>query len=398
MGYQAFSRLVRSASGIHENDAPATAQEKLRHALERRLTPAEVDESYRYLALLLGLAPDVDVPDMHLLFFAARRFVETVGLEQPAVFVFEDIHWAQESEVSLLGYLAQHLRDSPVVLVATARPELLDRHPTWGAGLTAHTTVFLEPLAKDDAETLAARLVHAAGAERVAAAKIADAAGGNPLFLEELAAALTEAEAARLPVTVREAIAARIDALPSEARSVLLAASVVGRTFCARSSRPCATSRRSTARSHCSSCALSCGATLTASSPATCRSTFKHVLVHEAAYAIVPRAVRRERHAAVAAALEEKMGQGTATLPTLLARHWREAGQPARAIPPPLAAADAARRSWAQDTLVDLYSLAVDLADTPELRRMLRLQRGLALAHLADFPRAAEELAELLPS
>jgi class 3 adenylate cyclase/tetratricopeptide (TPR) repeat protein len=398
VGYQAFSRLVRSASGIHQNDAPATAQEKLRRALERRLAPAEVDESYRYLALLLGLAPDVDVPGMHLLFFAARRFVETVGLEQPTVFVFEDIHWARESEVSLLGYLAQHLRDSPVLLVATARPELLDRHPTWGAGLTAHTTVFLEPLAKDDAETLAARLVHAAGAERVAAAKIADAAGGNPLFIEELAAALTEAEAGtRLPVTVREAIAARIDALPSEARSVLLAASVVGRTFW-----------REVVAAVCDAADIDGALVLLELRDVVRRDvesqfagdvqlTFKHVLVHEAAYAIVPRAVRRERHAAVAAALEEKMGQGTATLPTLLARHWREAGEPARAIPYLLAAADAARRSWAQDTLVDLYSLAVDLADTPQLRRTLRLQRGLALAHVADYPRAAEELAELLP-
>jgi class 3 adenylate cyclase/tetratricopeptide (TPR) repeat protein len=398
VGYQAFSRLVRTASGIQENDPPAAAQEKLRRAVEHTLAPAEVEESYRYLALLLGLAPDAHVPSNQLLFFAARRFVEAAGHQQPTVFLFEDIHWAQESELSLLAYLAQHLRDSPVLLIATARPELLDQHPAWGAGLTAHTTVFLEPLQKEDGEMLAMQLVRAAGAERVAAARIAETAGGNPLFLEELAASVKEAETSgQLPVTVREAIAARIDALPADTRGVLLTAAVVGRTFWRDVVAAVAEIadvdgalallelrdfvRRDTESQFAGDVQL----------------TFKHVLVHEAAYAIVPRAVRRQRHAAVAAALEEKMGLGAATLPTQLARHWREAGDPARAIPYLLAAADAARRSWAQDTVVDLYSRAVDLADTDELRRSLRLRRGLALVELADYPQAAEELSQLLP-
>jgi class 3 adenylate cyclase/tetratricopeptide (TPR) repeat protein len=398
VGYQAFSRLVRSASGIHESDPPATAQEKLRRAVEQTLAPAEHEESYRYLALLLGLAPDADVPSMHLLYFAARRFVEAAGQAQPTVFVFEDIHWAQESELALLTHLAQHVRDSPVVLIATARPELLDQHATWGAGLPAHTTVVLEPLAKEEAEALALQLVHAAGAGRGVAARIADTAGGNPLFLEELAAALAEADAAGdLPVTVREAIAARVDALPADARSVLLAAAVIGRTFW----RDVVTAISEVTDVDGALALLELRdlvrRDVDSQFPGDVQLTFKHVLVHEGAYAIVPRAARRERHAAVAAALEEKMGQGAATLPTQLARHWREAGDPARAIPYLLAAADAARRSWAQDTLVDLYTLAVELADTPELRRTLRLQRGLALAHLADYTRAAEELAELAP-
>ena len=62
------------------------------------------------IALILGLAPDADVPDMQLLFFAARRFIERTGLQQPTVFVFEDIHWAQPSEIALREYLTQHLR------------------------------------------------------------------------------------------------------------------------------------------------------------------------------------------------------------------------------------------------------------------------------------------------
>src|SRR5439155_316846 len=82
------------------------------------LPQGEWAETLRYLALLLGLAPDDDVPQVLLLFFAARRFIECVGLAQPTVFVFEDIHWARSSEIALLEYLAQHVRDSPVMLSA----------------------------------------------------------------------------------------------------------------------------------------------------------------------------------------------------------------------------------------------------------------------------------------
>ena len=398
VSYQAFSRLVRSASGILETDSPSEAQEKLRAAVARAFSPAEVDESCRYLSVLLGLAADVDVPAMHLLYFAARRFVETLGLEQPTVFVFEDVHWAEGSELALLTYLAQHLRESRVLLIATARPELLDQHPSWGAGLTAHTTLSLEPLPGEEAELLAAELVRRSGAEDAAAARIAETAGGNPLFLEELAAAFVEAEAGgQLPVTVREAISARIDALPPEARAALLAAAVVGRTFWRGVVEAVAgvpdldgalalLEQRDLVRTDADS-----------QFAGDVQLTFKHALVHDAAYAIVPRAVRRERHAVVAAALEERMGHAAANLPTLLARHWREAGEPARAIPYLLAAADAARRSWAQDTVDDLYAMAVDLADTDELARDLRLRRCQSLVELSDYERAAAELEQLLP-
>src|SRR5205085_8641113 len=125
--------------------------------------------------------------------------------------------------------------------------------------------------------------------------------------------------------------------------------------------------------------------------------TFKHMLIREVAYATMPRPVRRERHAAVARHIEETFGGAAATLPTILAHHWREAGEPTRAIPYLLAAADAARRSWAQGAVIDLYTTALDVAGDAELSRSLRLRRGIALVELADYPRAADELSELLP-
>jgi class 3 adenylate cyclase len=101
-GYQAFSRLVHEASGILESDPPSVAREKLQAAIEELLPEDEVAETHRYLSLLLGLAPDDGVAQVLLLFFAARRFIEAAGLAQPTVFLFEDVHWAQSSELALL--------------------------------------------------------------------------------------------------------------------------------------------------------------------------------------------------------------------------------------------------------------------------------------------------------
>jgi class 3 adenylate cyclase/tetratricopeptide (TPR) repeat protein len=397
-GYQAFARIVQQASGILESDPPEIARRKLQRTVEEAMPPAEVGDTARYLALLLGLARDDVVPQAQLLFFAARRFIECVGLARPTVFLSEDVHWAQRSEIALLEYLAQHLRDSPVLLVATARPELLDAHPTWGGGLAPQTTIPLEPLRADDAGMLASQRA-GAGVAAQELQRIVEVAGGNPLFIEELASSLEErGTGAELPVTVREAIAARIDAVPAAARTVLHAAAVIGKTFWCDLLRTLVDPdvdvdgalRLLEARD------------LVRRDPSSqlaedVQFTFKHMLIREVAYATVPRAVRREGHAAVARHVEERLTAATETLSAILAYHWREAGEPARAIPYLLAAADAARRGWAQDAVVELYSTALDLAGDEEQRRRIRLERALALVELADYERAAQELRELVP-
>jgi class 3 adenylate cyclase len=268
-GYQAFSRIVHHLSGIFESDSPAAARPKLEATVRELLPEDEAAEALRHLLLLLGLAPDDEVPTGALLLFAARRFVECTALAQPTVFVFEDVHWADASELALLGYLAQHTRDAPALLVATARPELLDIEPTWGTGLGAQTTMPLEPLAEDAARALAERLVAGDGATVVDPGRLVDVAGGNPLFLEELAASVAEVGGEELPVTVREAIAARIDALPGRARDALLSAAVIGKTFWRASSRPSARSMMWTRHWRRSRPATLCGETRPARLPAT---------------------------------------------------------------------------------------------------------------------------------
>ena len=397
-GYQAFSFLVRDACGILASDSAQLAREKLEHTVRETMPDAEASETARYLALLLGLAPDDAVNEVRLLFFAARRFLECLGFVKPTVLIFEDVHWAQSSEIELLEYLAQHLRDSPLLLIALARPELLDAQPSWGGGLAAQTTIPLDPLEAGDAATLAARVVRESTQRSVDVDRLVEVAGGNPLFLEELAATVGEVgEGADLPVTVREAIAARIDAMPRDVRTALLSAAVVGRTFW-----------RSVLQSVGEVGDVD-GALLVLESRDIVRRdpssqlagdvqfTFRHMLIREVAYSIVPRAARRDRHGAVARSIEQVLGASADTLSSILAYHWSESDEPARAVHYLLVGADKARRSWAQRAVLDLYSRALELADGDDLRRRIRLQQGLALVELNDYERAAEELGELLP-
>jgi class 3 adenylate cyclase/tetratricopeptide (TPR) repeat protein len=394
-GYQAFASVIKHASGILESDTPAVARQKLQRAVSELLPVGEAEDTIRYLGLMLGLGGDDRAQEAGLLFLSARRLVECLGLGQPTLVIFEDIHWAKPSELELLEYLAKHVQDTSAMLLALARPELLDAYPTWGSGLLAQTTIPLEPLSPEDAGRLAAHLLSGAGHGAAGAKRLVEVAEGNPLFLEELAA--SSAESGELPVTVRAAIAARIDAMPADARAALLGSAVIGKTFW----------RGPLQAMHVVDdldAALSVlqERDLVRRDPTSqvaddAQFTFKHILIREVAYATLPRAVRRERHAAVARHIEGTVDGSTVTLAWILGHHWREAGEPAKAIPYLLAAADAAQNGWAKDAAVDFYTKAFELAEDDELRREIRMKRALALVALEDYERAADELAQLLP-
>ena len=179
-GYQAFASLVKNASGILESDAPIVARQKLQHAVAELLPADEAEDTTRYLGLILGLGGEDRAQEAGLLFLAARRLVECLGLAQPTLVVFEDIHWAKPSELGLLEYLAKHVQDTSAMMLALARPELLDAHPTWGSGLLAQTTIPLEPLSPEDAGRLAAHLLSAAGDGAAAVERLVEVGRGQP--------------------------------------------------------------------------------------------------------------------------------------------------------------------------------------------------------------------------
>jgi class 3 adenylate cyclase len=375
--YFAFSTQVKQLCGIFESDSAEVGLAKLQESVP--------DETVAgHLAILLGLDPEGSVDDREELFFSVRVFIEAVAQGGPTVLVFEDIHWADRGLLDLIELLAARLRELPIMLLTLARPELLDSRPSWGGGLPAYTALPLAPLNADEAQQLAAlRLGEIRGQ---AASRLAETAEGNPLFIEQLAATMAESSPGKsLPTTIRGILSARLDALPDAERALLLDAAVIGKTFWRGALQRIAGERDG----------LSDLLGALERRDLIVRDTssiiegeqqfgFKHVLIRDVAYDLLPRAERRERHARVAEFFEEataELGEAAAAL----ARHWRDAGEPERALGYFIRAAEQAEHGWAKDQAAILYREALDLVPEEDGARLGDLRRRLALARAASY-------------
>jgi predicted ATPase/class 3 adenylate cyclase len=372
--YSAFAQLVKQTAMIFDSDERSDARAKLASAIADLAGPAAAEEHAPHLEVLLGLDGERTITDRDTLFFSARVFVESLAMSFPTLLLFEDIHWADASQLDLLETLASRVRDVPVLFVALARPELLTERPTWGGGLPAYTALPLDPLTEDSSRDLAEQLLAVSGVSDGAQA-VVENAEGNPLFIEELAASIAERSSAdELPTSVRAIIAARLDSLPADERSVLVDASVVGRVFW-RGALAEMGDRDGLATS------LSSledrgliGREAVSRIKGDQQFAFKHALVQEVAYQTLPRGARRERHAAVARFLSATTAIGQSH--EALAHHWREAGETDRAIEQLVAAAEQAAHGWAKEHAHALYTQALELMpeDDPR-RRSVRLQQ-----------------------
>jgi class 3 adenylate cyclase len=374
--YSAFGQQVKQIAGIFDSDDDSDARGKLREAMASLAGSAAAEEHAPQLAVLLGLDSTSEIADREQLFFSARVLVESLALRGPTMLLFEDIHWADASLLDLLETFALRVRDVPVLFLALARPELLGERPGWGGGLPAYTALPLEPLSEEASRELATalmgRLESTTGATKVAAT-----AEGNPLFIEELAACIGEREVHgldELPTSIRAIIAARLDALPAAERAVLVDASVVGRVFWRGALDEIGE------RDDLSALLGSLEARDLIHREAVSRIkgdqqfAFKHGLIHDVAYQTLPRAGRRSRHGAAARFLEASTEQSQSH--EALGHHWREAGEPDRAIDHVLAAADQAGRGWAKEHALALYTEALELLpDDDPRRRSVRLQQ-----------------------
>jgi class 3 adenylate cyclase len=383
--YGAFAAHVKQLCRIFESDPRDVALTKLRERVGTLLEPGLAEEVTGHLAILIGLDTSASVDDRETLFFSVRCFIEAVARDQPLMLIFEDLHWADGSLLDLVELLGARLRELPVLVLVLARPELLDARPSWGGGLPAYSALPLGPLSTAEALELAAeRLAAHVESERVdRALELAQTAAGNPLFIEQLAATLSERStttADALPTTVRGLVAARLDALPAAERDVVLDAAVGGKVFWrgalerigtggdALGELLVALERRDLIRRE----------TVSAIEGEP-QYTFTHVLIRDVAYDLLPRTRRRERHEQVARFLEESTAEVGET-GAAIARHWRDAGDDARALDYFYAAGEQAEKGWAKERAVTFYREALGLvaADDVERRRLLR--RKLAVA------------------
>jgi class 3 adenylate cyclase len=380
--YGAFASHIKQLCHIFESDTPDAALGKLRETVGTMLDPSTATETADHLAILVGLSPESAVDDRETLFFSVRVFIEAIARDRQVLFVFEDLHWADSSLLDLVELLGARLRDLPILILVLARPELLDARPTWGGGLPAYMALPLDPLSDSDAHELATqRLGALAGDDR--AAGLANTGGGNPLFIEQLAAALTEAPDKRsdaLPTTIKGILGARLDALPFDERSLLLEAAVAGNVFW----RGALTDSEHLSRllGTLEGRDLIRRETVSAIEGEQ-QFTFTHVLIRDVAYDLLPRARRRERHAEVARFFEAATSE-TGESGAALARHWRDAGDSQRAFEYFLTAAGEAEQGWAKEHAVTLYREALQLVpEDPERRG--RVVRRLAVAEQAVY-------------
>jgi DNA-binding SARP family transcriptional activator len=176
----------------------------------------------------------VDQPgDPSALFGALRRLFEAVARRKPLVIIIEDIHWAQPTLLDLLENLAASTHQ-PLVLLCLARPEFRQRRTSRAQEPDAAVTVTLEPLDPGDSERLLTSRRFGRALPPEAVTRVVETAQGNPLFLEQLLAALRDDLELRIPPTVQALLTARLDRLGPAEQDLLRCASVIGRDFSAK--------------------------------------------------------------------------------------------------------------------------------------------------------------------
>lgn len=433
-----LAEILKAEARIADGDAPAEAVLKLER-LATTLRAAQLADGGRTTALLgstvgIGLPGyDFDHLDPEVLrgeiLEAWRSFFSALAEREPIVAVIEDIHWAEPALLDILSDLGTRVQGS-VLFLCPARPDLVDRSPTWGGGRPSFSAIFLDPLAREQASQLVTLLLEVEALPGDIHDRIVERAGGNPFFAEEIVRHLVDRRGAGageddgsssgiaaipIPDTVQAVIAARIDLLPLDEKRALQAAAVVGRIFwpapVARyldvapgtvldllrglESRDLVLSR------------------LDSTMRGQPEFIFKHALVRDVAYESIPKRDRAMAHLEIVRWIEEAIGGRRAEVVELLAHHYTAAQRAAawgpvepdrreeiraRAVELLFDAADEAGRLFAMDRALERVTTGLELAQGP-----IERSRGLeALSKLALWQdngdeawRAAREAVDL---
>jgi DNA-binding SARP family transcriptional activator/tetratricopeptide (TPR) repeat protein len=235
------------------------------------------------------------------IFWAARRFLEALARHRPALVIFEDLHWAEPTFLDLIESLALQPGRSPIVMVCIARPELLDHRPAWAAEADRAMSIQLTPLGEGPA---AALLDSLSADQRIAPAtraRLIDTAGGNPLYLEQLAVSLSEQKGSdirpALPPTIQALLSARLQRLGPGASSVLVRAAIIGKDFGEQEIRELLPVEARSPLSRNLQTLVAKG--LVQRGPGRNpheEYSFRHILIQEATHRSIPKSLRAELH------------------------------------------------------------------------------------------------------
>jgi class 3 adenylate cyclase/tetratricopeptide (TPR) repeat protein len=327
--------------------------------------------------------------------WGVRRLLEALAAPGPLVVVFDDIHWAEAAFLDLIEYVAAFAQDVPMLVLCTARPDLFELRPTWVAPKPNATLVTLQALSERDSESLVAQLVDLPEQSRD---RIVQAAEGNPLFVEQLAAMQAESgDGIEVPPTLQALLAARIDRLGEHERAAAQRGSVEGRLFhrgavaalLPESERPevgahlLSLVRKELIRPD--------RATL----PGDDAFRFGHILIRDAAYDAIPKRQRAALHERFATWLEARLGDDAPD--EVVGYHLEQAyhyaaelGGANAAIGERAAAklASAARAAMSRQDVVaaaNLLGRALDLVPGGPARPLLCVRLGEALEEADDL-------------
>jgi class 3 adenylate cyclase/tetratricopeptide (TPR) repeat protein len=331
--FWALGEMVRARAGLLESDEPATTREKVAATVREHVSDADERRWIeRALLVLLGVESGMSPQE---LFPAWRTFFERLAASAPVIMVFEDLHWADSGTIEFVDHLLEWSRNAPIFVLTLARPELLERHPGWGAAKRTFTSLLLEPLPEPAMRQLLAGL--APNLPDAAVREILRRADGIPLYAVETIRMLVaegrlepagdayapvgELTNLAVPETLTALIAARLDALGPADRAVLQDAAVLGQSFTpaalaaisgvsegALEARLRALVRRELLRIEADP-----------RSPERGQYAFVQSLVREVAYNMLARDDRRSRHVAAARYFESL---GSDELASALAGHY----------------------------------------------------------------------------
>jgi tetratricopeptide (TPR) repeat protein len=415
--YALINRLLRDRFHVAEGDDEKTREEKVRTQLTDVFGDRRMTEVLHFLGRYLELRSEVNAFIRAVSFgddarredsisrTVLRRFLELDAERSPLILAFDDLHLADDDSLVLCGELAEGLGGSPVVMIAAARAELFVRCPAWGAGETDHTRIDLGALDRPDAEKMLRALL--TKAEPLPAALVDDLCeltGGNPFFLEEVVrTCLTNgtivvsqtpggerwridgARAAQveLPMSVEEAIEARISALRPDERALLERAATLGSVFWTGAlvvlgrleapRPPEGAGSEERARLETLLAGLVERDYLLrmpdSTVPGEHEFIFKHNLEHDLIQKLIPPERARRYYLGAAAWLETRLPPGEQSGEQLeyLGQLYDKGGHPARAAHAYLVAADKARARYANENAAELYERALRLIPVEDL-------------------------------
>ncbi|HEX6723863.1 MAG TPA: AAA family ATPase [Gaiella sp.] len=333
--FWALGEIVKAQCGIHENDDATVTAAKLDDAIADLIPEVERNWVLSSLEPLVGLVPeDVELRDRRTeLFTGWRMFLESLAERRPLVLVIDDLQWADDGLLDFVDGLVDLVEGVPLLVVACARPELLERRPGWGGGKRNALTISLGPLSRAETSLLVESLLGRDPADGTLREAVCERAAGNPLYAEEFVRMQTAGgELGGLPESVLGIVTARVDLLPLAEKELLRDAAVMGGVVWSDGLRAVSEQdgetvddllrslgRKEFLRRDRRSAVL--GAT---------QHAFVHTVVRDAVYGQLPRPDRVDRHVRVARWIESLPDDRREDRAELLAHHYVEAIELAR--------------------------------------------------------------------